>query len=95
MGSCLSPSKCTLDWDLDKRYWDLDKNPYVIRDKSDPETRADGLMIINRMANVDRKQHLFMRDMGYSGEEILDLLRIEYSEKNKENSRVREAKLWL
>ena len=86
--SCLSPSsKYT--------YCDLDKNPYVTRDKSDPQTRADGLLIINRMANVDRKQHLFIRDMGYSGEKILDLLKIEYSEKNKENSRFKEAKLWL
>ena len=68
--------------------WDLDKSPYVIRDKSDAQTRADGLTVINRMADIDRKQHLYIRDMGYSGGGgILDLLRIEYSEKNRENSR--------
>ena len=37
-------------------YWDLDNSPYVIRDKSDAQRRVDSPMIINRMANVDRKQ---------------------------------------
>ena len=76
-------------------YWDLDKNPYLIRDKPDAQTRADGLMIINRLANSDRKQYLFMRDMEFSGERILELLRVEYNEGNRENSRFKDAKLWL
>ena len=76
-------------------YWDIDRSPYLIRDKPDAQSRADGLMIINRLANADRKQYLFMRDMEFSGEKILDLLRIEYNEGNSQNSRFKEAKLWL
>ena len=73
----------------------MDKSPYLIRDKPDAQTRADGLMIINRLANSDRKQYLFMRYMEFSGERILDLLRVEYYEGNRENSRFKDAKLWL
>ena len=76
-------------------YWDTDKSPYLIRDKPDAQTRADGLMIINRLANSDGKQYLFMRYMEFSGERILDLLRVEYNEGNRDNSRFEDAKLWL
>ena len=76
-------------------YWDIDRTPYTIRDRTDGQARADGLMIVNRLANSDRKQFLFMREMNYSGEKILELIKIEYSEGNRENSRFKEAKLWL
>ena len=46
-------------------YWDMDENPYLIRDKPDAQTRADGLMISNSLVNSDRKQYLFMRDMEF------------------------------
>ena len=72
----------------------MDKSPYLTRDKPDAQTRADGLMIINRLANSDRKQYLFMRDMKFSGESI-DPLRVEYNEGNRENSRFKDAKLRL
>ena len=71
----------------------MDKSPYLIRDKPDAQTRADGLMIINRLANSDRKQYLFMRYTEFSGERILDLLRVEYYEGNRENSRFKDSGL--
>ena len=73
----------------------MDKSPYLVKDKPNAQTRADGLMIVNRLANSDRKQCLFMRDMEFSGEMILDLLRGDYNEGKRENSRFKDAKLWL
>ena len=52
-------------------------------------------MISNSLANSDRKQYMFMRDMEFSEEMILDLLRVVYNEGNRENSPLKDAKLWL
>ena len=36
-----------------------------------------------------------MRDMEFSGEKILELLRVDYNEGNRESSRFKDSKLWL
>ena len=52
-------------------------------------------MIVNRLADRGKKEHLFLREMLWSGERILGLLKVEYSGANRSNSQFQEAKLWI